>query len=205
MSTDDLKNKLIEQLLAEQELVKPAVDALLNEPNPTVDYMLFGEVFLPYFARDENPKYPNVTPSLWLAVAKNHYNEVDIIGPNGEVVATVPPMYERDILEMVDISNTTEQGMRGQRMSQIMANTDLLAARSALEAERYMLHATAGKMRVRNRKERMLKRAKQWNDIFIKYGREPIFPELVEDPTKAKPSTNTTNTVVVEEDDFEPA
>ena len=204
MSTDDLQNKIREQLLAEQELVKPAVEALLNEPNPTVDYMLFGEVFLPYFARDENPKYPNVTPGLWLAVAKNHYNEVDIIGPNGEVVATVPPMYERDILEMADMSNTTEQGMRSQRMSQIMANTDLLAARSALEAERYMLHATAGKMRVRDRKERMLKRARQWNDIFIKYGREPIFPELVEDPTKAKPSTNTANTVVVE-DDFEPA
>ena len=204
MPTDDLKNKLREQILAEQELVKPAIEALLNEPNPTVDYMLFGEVFLPYFARDENPKYPNVTPSLWLAVAKNHYNEVDIIGPNGEVVATVPPMYERDILEMADMSNTTEQGMRSQRMSQIMANTDLLAARSALEAERYMLHATAGKMRVKDRKERMLKRAKQWNDIFIKYGREPIFPELVEDPNKAKPSTSTTNTVV-EEDDFEPA
>ena len=204
MSTDDLKNKLMEQILAEQELVKPAIEALLNEPNPTVDYMLFGEVFLPYFARDENPKYPNITPSLWLAVAKNHYNEVDIIGPNGEVVGTVPPMYERDILEMADMSNTTEQGMRSQRMSQIMANTDLLAARSALEAERYMLHATAGKMRVKDRKERMLKRAKQWNDIFIKYGRVPIFPELVEDPTKAKPSTNTANTVV-EEDDFEPA
>lgn len=204
MSTDDLQNKLREQILAEQELVKPAIEALLNEPNPTVDYMLFGEVFLPYFARDENPKYPNVTPSLWLAVAKNHYNEVDIIGPNGEVVGTVPPMYERDILEMADMFNTTEQGMRSQRMSQIMANTDLLAARSALEAERYMLHATAGKMCVKDRKERMLKRAKQWNDIFIKYGREPIFPELVEDPTKAKPSTNTANTVV-EEDDFEPA
>lgn len=205
MSTDDLKNKLTEQILAEQELVKPAIEALLNEPNPTVDYMLFGEVFLPYFARDENPKYPNVTPGLWLSVAKNHYNEVDIIGPNGEVVATVPPMYERDILEMADMSNTTEQGMRSQRMSQIMANTDLLAARSALEAERYMLHATAGKMRVKDRKERMLKRAKQWNDIFIKYGREPIFPELVEDSNKTKPSTNTTNTVVVEDDDFEPA
>lgn len=205
MSTDDLQNKLREQLLAEQELVKPAVEALLNEPNPTVDYMLFGEVFLPYFARDENPKYPNVTPGLWLAVAKNHYNEVDIIGPNGEVVATVPPMYERDILEMADMSNTTEQGMRSQRMSQIMANTDLLAARSALEAERYMLHATAGKMRVKDRKERILKRARQWNDIFIKYGREPIFPELVEDPTKAKQSTNTANTVVLEDDDFEPA
>lgn len=204
MSTDDLKNKLREQILAEQELVKPAIEALLNEPNPTVDYMLFGEVFLPYFARDENPKYPNVTPSLWLAVAKNHYNEVDIIGPNGEVVGTAPPMYERDILEMADMSNTTEQGMRSQRMSQIMANTDLLATRSALEAERYMLHATAGKMRVKDRKERMLKRAKQWNDIFIKYGREPIFPELVEDPTKAKTSTSIANTVV-EEDDFEPA
>lgn len=204
MSTEDLKSKLREQILAEQELVKPAVEALMNEPNPTVDYMLFGEVFLPFFAKDKNPKYPNVTPGLWLSVAKSHYNEVDIIGPNGEVVATVPPMFERDILEMADMSNDTEQGVRSQRMSQIMANTDLLAARSSLEAERYMLHATAGKMRVKDRKERMLKRAKQWNDVFIKYGREPIFPELVEDPKQPKLSTNTTNTVV-EEDDLEPA
>ena len=172
------------ELEYEMSLTKPAVDALLNEANPTIDWQHFGEVFLPFFLKEPNPKYPTVNDNLWLTVAGSPYAAVDIIGPDGDVVATVPPKFDRGVLQVKDYFGKTEAEFRASRQArdlpikEVLANTSLLAQNSPTDAERYMLNAFAGRVAAVSPRERRLAYARAWNNICAYYGRDLLFPEL---------------------------
>ena len=57
-----------------------------QEAKPKVHYLMFREVFLPWFAGDENRKYPTVNITHWLSISGNVFQAVDIVDDAGNVI-----------------------------------------------------------------------------------------------------------------------
>lgn len=79
--------------------VKDAHHLLLNDPSSRnkLPEQLFKSNFLPLFAGQETQS--EVTLGLWVSVAGTPFAEVDIIDDNGQVLFTVPPIFERHIVD----------------------------------------------------------------------------------------------------------
>lgn len=73
-----------------------------QEAKPKVHYLMFREVFLPWFAGDENRKYPTVNITHWLSISGNVFQAVDIVDDAGNVIMEVPPYFDRDVLRITD-------------------------------------------------------------------------------------------------------
>lgn len=201
----DAQSLFAEEMKSLEYVMTSAMEAVAPLDQPTIDEIMFREVFLPYFAGDEHPKYPNVTASHWLRISGNIFRTVDIINLQGEKILTVPPMLDREIIHLKDplsISEDRPEGARGDRINHVWRTVTMLRQRSGVTAENYFLDAIQGRLVTSDAKEAILLHARRWNEIFEYYGREIPFPQLKaldEGQTLEKTETHTsTNKGVVD-------
>lgn len=133
---------------------------------------LFKDAFLPLFA-NEKVADPRITMGFYVDMIGNAFRSVDVIDEAGNLVFTVPPVFNRE---------TLRTAMAGGRTSfrEILANHRLMAFNSPAAAEGYMVEAVSKKALLQYDTEEGRKEAAQWNAIFKRYGRKPPFdiPEV---------------------------
>lgn len=84
-----------------------------NKPKAAIPEVVFVQHFLPYFqdfARNKETQNDSLL-CKWLELANGPYNEVDVVGANGETLFTVPSIYIKNVaaidnVKKFDFTNT---------------------------------------------------------------------------------------------------
>jgi len=160
------------------------------EGNVKLPEDVFKTVFLPFFASDETNPY-NVNWGNWETVAGGgavggRFKAVDVVDEAGNVLFTVPPMIDRDgVHPIANGANGTMNAIEHSRKLELLHPSQGEAYRREMFASKHqeMLN------RITNENHRRV-----WNEIFIRYGREPLITEKNEEEEKASaPQTNLGN------------
>lgn len=91
---------------------------------------LFVTYFLPLFAGLET--HPDVNIGRWVSIAGTPFAEVDIINPQGHVLFTIPPIFERNV---IDTTKEVEMSIK-----QITSTYELLLNQSPHRALSFLEH-----------------------------------------------------------------
>lgn len=152
----------------------------IEDLTPRIHDVMFREVFLPFFANDEDRKYPQVTLDMWIeSIAGNRFQKVYIVNDKGEVVATVPPVLDRDVIRPKDV-RPEDITPDHRSVEDIFKTTQMLGQRSPKVAENLFLQNMDGRMEVTGKRKRRLMHAHQWNVIYEYFGREKPFKGVEE-------------------------
>lgn len=164
---------------------------------------IFAGIFLPIFAKGKNEFYPQVDLNWWANFAGNEYREVDVISPKGEVLFTVPPLFDRAGIN--SITGKDRQRIQGGNILNVIKNAELRSRVSPKDGTAFLnahlkQRALFMGMLPPSVKENILR----WNDIFKKYGLPPIV-DTEEVTHKSDSVSNTSNTQqkVTSNDDWE--
>lgn len=150
---------------------------LEDSSTPRMDEVMFREVFLPFFANDENPKY-QVNLNKYLEFTTSPFKELDIVDNHGNVLFTVPPLYDGESIRILDPTGEKENKTR---LLNVMSNANLLRNRSEAEAEKYVQANMVGRLAKVESKLKLFNYALRWNTIYSYYGREEPFPTITQE------------------------
>lgn len=143
-----------------------ALDTLSKmESKAAVPESVFVKEYLPLFAGES--KNAEVDISKWLDVAGNAYRSVDVIKDN-EVLFTVPPLLKR-----------SPTNVKRRPQDSIYELVDLVQKKTAV-------HPQIGRSFMNSQLDARISRLSSdpsevatWNDIFKRYGYEPINDQIV--------------------------
>jgi len=162
-----IANKQRESIL---EISKDLKTSLEEEGRAKIREDIFVNVFLPFFAGEEN-KY-KVGLGNWETVASNGglpgglYREVEVVNDENEVLFSVPPIYDRDGIKPVKLSDRISlEGLFEQ--AKLLA---LIKPNLAVNQQNSIFSHLLTKMT--NATDKTAEYIKRWNDIFLRYGRD---------------------------------
>lgn len=162
------------------------LDAVLNSEENTIKAKLpenvFSNTFLPSIAGETTNN--DVMLMKYVEYAGGPYKEVDIVGRDGEVLYTCPPLYNRS-------ENTAKTG--NIPYSEIAGTYELKKARLPAEADNYMNNVAGGIKQ--NVKIEENSNEFKWGKIIDKYKK----PEINEDDLIV-PNLPNTNTDKIDDD-----
>ncbi len=90
----------------------------------------FVTFFLPLFAGLET--HPDINIGRWVSIAGTPFAEVDIINHHGQTLFTVPPIFERNVIDTTKVSEMSIQS--------ITATYELLLQQSPYRAVKFLEH-----------------------------------------------------------------
>ena len=194
MSTEFEKMPVQEQaeLLAQQsaneaylafEEMMPEFQATMakaeQEAKPKVHYLMFREVFLPWFAGDENRKYPTVNITHWLSISGNVFQAVDIVDDAGNVIMEVPPYFDRDVLRITDpMGLHRDETGKEHRLLHVWHVVASLRDRAPNQADRILIEEIKDRLQAVGVEQKTIAYAERWNRIYEYYGRHIPFPDV---------------------------
>lgn len=135
----------------------------------------FSQIFLPFFAGDEDLMYP-VTLVHWLNVAGGPYRSVNIVGSDGVILFTVPPLFDRNAINPI-----TEDA---KSIAHVIATTSQYARIHPTQGANYLSSELTKRALVMKVPAAILNELETWNKIFTRYNRPPIMaiPETTDEP-----------------------
>ena len=176
-------------------LVKRAVDGFDPEKmrleNPTFPETLFRSCgFMDFFfgVVQDSEKYN--FESTWIDIAGSATGEVNIIGPSGEVLFIVPPMYDTSVLK---IGNYRRNDMIGE----ITSNFENRRHNSPVAANEYLSEALEAKLTniLSDKSTRVDEHREMLEKMYKYYGKRPVGA-----PSAAAQTNSSSNNI---EDDFD--
>lgn len=152
----------------------------------TIPEVNFVQVFLPFFAGDEVNPY-NVDLSNWLTVAGSPYRPVNIANERGEILYQVPAIIQPGTL-------SPKEHAPNESIFELLSNTNQMTAISPRRGAAYFREHVAKIHNGLVDRTISAQAIRQWNEIFIRYGRKPIVipgleKELGVDPKKDEKTT----------------
>lgn len=135
----------------------------------------FTQIFLPFFAGDQELMYP-VTINVWLNVAGGPYRSVNIVGADGTIIFTVPPLFDRKAI------NPLSEGANS--IAHVIATTAQYARIHPVQGLNYLSSELTQRALIMKVPASVLNELDTWNKIFTRYGRPPIMsvPESTDEP-----------------------
>lgn len=140
-----------------QSLVVETVDRQ-KMPEP-----IFKEHFLPFLSGQKDlGDNPNIVKE-WVDAAKSPVAEVDVVDETGQVIFTVPPLYDTDVIDSV-------KRKLGESFSAIYTQYTLHSNNLPVMGERFLAETFDKKIPSMMKKSENVEAANQrWTDIFNRY------------------------------------
>lgn len=162
---------------------------------------IFVGLWLAVFYKGQNEFYPQVNLNLWANYAGNEYREVDIIGQNGEVLFSVPPLFDRAGIKA--LTGDDRRKIPGGNILNVIRNADMRSKVSPNDGKAFLNHHLRERAMVMGQlppsvKENIIR----WNTIFTKYGLPPIV-EMAEVTQPHDSVSNNTIQQVTSNEDWE--
>ena len=171
-----------EAYLAFEEMMpefQAAMTKAEQEAKPKVHYLMFREVFLPWFAGDENRKYPTVNITHWLSISGNVFQAVDIVDDAGNVIMEVPPYFDRDVLRITDpMGIHRDETGKEHRLLHVWHVVASLRDRAPNQADRILIEEIKDRLQAVGVEQKTIAYAERWNRIYEYYGRPIPFPDV---------------------------
>jgi len=183
MMDDYKKQKLIEDI----NRVGEQLSSIAVNDIPRLQERIFVNVFLPLFAGDENRIY-NATFETWISFAGSAYTNVDVIDVGGNVLFTVPPLFDRAVINPVNEFNTS--------IAHVVTTAGQYARIHPKQGSRYLDSELTRRATIMKIPANILKNLEIWNSIFKRYNR----PEIME----LDQTSETSISKIQPTDEFEP-
>lgn len=122
---------------------------------------LFVSNFLPYFTGKLKIDEGNNVITTWISIAGNPTSRVCILDKNGEVLYTVPPIFDTGILNTLDNKN--------RKLAEIYHNYTIRKDSLPMAADNFLDSAMAEKHNTILSNVVNQKYQKEWQDIFNRY------------------------------------
>lgn len=203
---DDFGERRMQRIDEELSLASKGIEAVASNMRHQLDEYRFVNVFLPFFAGDEDLMYfkddeletaTSKAMRTWVNVAGGAFNEVDIVrkAENGtlEVVCTVPPVLNREALKPVDSRDGEPTVFSAIAVAQNLTN------HHPAQGQRYLDNYLSQRLTRMQTRGTRLEEAVRWNKIFAHYGKD-LIPGTGEEPAQA----TTTPSQEGEVDGFDP-
>ena len=154
------------------------LDILNKEDKPRLLEKIFVGVFIPIFAGEES-QY-NATIETWIMFAGTPYISVDIVNDFGKVIFTVPPIFDR---ENVNVDN----GNNNIPILEIVKRADQFARVHPNQGKQYLNNELSKKATLLKLSANIIKNLEFWNTTFKKYGKPEIVIEKKDTDTNTNP------------------
>lgn len=144
-------------------------NALVVEPKRSVAVLpeeQFKNYFYPYFSGEAKLEdNPEVLPS-WVSIAGSPMAEVNIIDNGGNVLFSVPPVFDSSIIENVKRN-------LGESFSDIYAQYKMHSNNLPIVGDKFLADALSNKLpKVLKASGNLTGNQQRWNEIFHRYGKE---------------------------------
>jgi hypothetical protein len=144
----------------------------------------FVNIFLPMFCGEVNPNTSTpITPEMWFNLARGPFNEVTVVDMKGAELFVVPPFFTQAAINPLD---GTGKAATMPSVTDMLMTARMHAPRGAAAAENYMANEMDRRSFMFNKDIDNSENIGRWNEIYKRYGREPI-------PTNATQSTQPAN------------
>ena len=163
--SNTLEDAKIRRLAEQIDTISNDLSTVAATDTPNLQERIFVNVFLPFFAGDENLMYP-ADLNMWRNVAGSPYHAVNVIDPNGQVLFTVPPIFDRKSVNPVDGTRSS--------LSHVLATTSQYAAIHPNQGALYLNHELTQRAVIMKVPSAVLQEVETWNAIFVRYGRPPL-------------------------------
>lgn len=139
---------------------------------------IFTEVFLPFFAKDKDSKYPQVTIDHWIGATGETIKPTDVINAQGEHVKladgtplTIPAVFNREAVRTMFPGRDGNNAATGQIMEEAKRYENM----GENTVRSVMGRHLAAKAHAAKVPGRVLQNARVWNKILAHYGRPPLY------------------------------
>jgi hypothetical protein len=173
--TDEIKQK-----------ISSVYDSLVvNQPRGKIPEEIFKQHFLPYFAGEKPITTESKIMEQWISVAGTPMSEVNVINNTGEVLFSVPSLFDTKIIDTV-IKD------RKSSLTDIYTNSEVRSSRIPSEGIAYLARALTDKVQnIAGTSKVDIENKQRWETIMQRY-----------DKQSKSNSSNTVNNSS-NEDDFE--
>lgn len=198
MSQLDLSDESLDAYL--QDGPGAAIRGIMEDLNTSAEISrtrmpeaIFVAGFLPLFAGEKDKIPKGITLEVWARVAGNDFAEVDVVDARGNVLFTVPALFERSAFNSV----------KGQRvgMSHVILTHQQYNHQSPALGSRYLDEELSKRQMLADVPEAVLINLERWNAIYTRYGRPPL---MKLENSAAAPAAKTDDKID-DEDNWEPA
>lgn len=153
---------------------------------------VFRFVFLPFFATGKMDRRYGKGMETWVSVAGGWFKPVDVYNAQGEILFTVPPIYNRNAIRTVPNSR------RG--IGTIIENANLYANVNPREGQRYLEDELSRRAMTNDLSPFLHENLEVWNAIFTRY-RYPKIAEAAPTPDAVSKVTTPQDTNYEQWDD----
>ena len=163
---------------------------------------IFVGLWLAVFHKGQNEFYPQVNLDMWANYAGNEYREVDIINAKGEVIFSVPPLFDRSGIKTIQGKERTR--MPGGNILNIIQNAELRARVSPQDGRNYLsAHLKQRALFMADLPPSVRTNLERWDAIFKRYGLPGVLE--TEEVTAQKDSvSNSADQPTTQNDEWEP-
>jgi hypothetical protein len=170
------------------------LDKYINNDHNQIREDDFKIVFLPFFARDPNREYPQVTIDHWIGATGDTLKPTDVINSRGEVIImqdgtpmTIPAVLNRNALRTMHANRNGNNAATGQILEEAKKYENM----GENVVRQVMGKYLAAKAQAAKVPGQALATAVLWNKIMAHYGRPKLYviPGEVVEP-KPGDSTN---------------
>lgn len=158
---EQIKNERHRALSDQIASIHASLVAIHEEDIATLPEDVFKATFLPFFAGQ--PTDANINASVWAGIAGNPYRPVNIIGVDGEVLYTIPSLFDR---QAVDPTKASDHAVP---MQHVMITHEQLTRISPIRAQSYMNSQLAQRKIAVDVTPTIAKNIQTWNQIFKRY------------------------------------
>lgn len=152
------RNKALAEQIAS---IHSSLTTIPEEEIATLPEDVFKATFLPFFAGQPAPS--NVNAGVWAGIAGNPYRPVNIVGIDGEVLYTIPSLFDR---QAVDPTKASDHAVP---MQHVMITHEQLTRISPVRAQAYMNAQLAQRKIAVDVSPTIAKNILVWNEIFKRY------------------------------------
>lgn len=158
----------------------------------------FVRVFLPFFNGDEELNIYNVTMRHWHGVAGGPFNEVNVADRNGNIIYTVPPVFDNTAISVKETS--VRDGL-----TEMINVVGLMAHQSPIKSSNFLRNYLTELHERMVDKTFVLEHILAWNKIFLRYDLDPIVIPGIPELENVNKNTDTNQIEQIDDlgDDFE--
>ncbi len=165
--------------LAQQDAILDGLNSAFGkQKNPTLPEAVFVNLFLPFFAKDENPEH-KVTLKDWFAAIVRHsdpskidgqaFLSVDIVDTAGKVLFTVPPALDHDAINSISEGETS--------LKHVVISFQQYNNVHPAQGKVYLETQLARRKLIQHTPVRIIEQLRQWDAIYKRYGRPTLLRE----------------------------
>lgn len=195
MSTQD-KNEKSRAVTVENQLKQQQIEEISGSMNSIYDSLvvhaphgrlpeeIFKERFLPTFAGEAPMVKDSAVIAEWIGVAGTAMNEVDIIDSKGNVLFTVPSIFDTNVLEITKRN-------AGESIADIYKEFNLRHNHIPIVADKYLAESLSGKLQeITKPVADGNPNQKRWTEILGRYGKAPSATQNQNTGNQQKSSTD---------------